>query len=45
MSRGVWQDIDRLDYIKRQALEYLRGEIRDSIPKLREKEAKADDAD
>lgn len=42
---GVWQDIDRLDYIKRQALEYLRGEIRDSIPKLREKETKADDAD
>lgn len=29
-----------MDYIKRQALEYLRGEIRDSIPKLREKEKK-----
>lgn len=36
----VWQDVSRMDYIKRQALEYLRGEIRDSIPKLREKESK-----
>ena len=39
----VWQDVSRMDYIKRQALEFLREGIKAGIPELREKEGKADD--
>lgn len=39
----VWQDVNRMEYIKTQALEFLREQIKASIPKLREKEAKADE--
>jgi hypothetical protein len=38
-----WQDVERLDYIKAQALEFLRDAIKDNIPKLRGKEAKAEE--
>lgn len=40
---NCWQDVERLDYIKAQALEYLRDEIKSNIPKLRDKEAKAEE--
>lgn len=42
-SIGCWQSADRLGHIKQVAMKLTRDNIKNALPKLREKEAKAEE--